>query len=103
MALLSKKVLDGQIVVNVKDFGASGDGSHDDSPAIKKAIKYAMHKGSLAIFKKSDGTDLGPKDPIEVNNIKYPKNRTVFMTQGGATLYFPSGTYVISEPIILPP
>jgi len=102
MVYLSKRVLDGQLVVNVKDFGAKGNGSHDDSPAIKAAIAYAMHKGSLATFHKSDGSQVGINDPIALNKIQYPAKRTVFATQGGATLYFPSGTYVISEPIVLP-
>ncbi len=93
--LLSKEALDQQLVVNVKDFGAVGNAVKDDSDAIEAAIKYAMHKGSLTSINNNS-------DEIDLNSISYPASRTNFATQGGAKLYFPSGTYRISRPIVLP-
>ena len=57
---------------NVKDYGAVGDGSHDDTEAINAAIK--------------DGNRCG----LECGNT----------FAQGALIYFPSGTYKVSRPII---
>ncbi|EPE04207.1 hypothetical protein F503_04722 [Ophiostoma piceae UAMH 11346] len=57
---------------NVKDYGAYGDGVHDDTAAINKAI--------------SDGGRCGAGCPAS--------------TQFPATVYFPAGTYLVSSPII---
>ncbi|KAH8701624.1 putative glucan 1,3-beta-glucosidase precursor [Talaromyces proteolyticus] len=58
---------------NVKDYGAAGDGSTDDTDAINKAI--------------SDGSRASPAS-----------NTTSSTTP--AIVYFPPGTYVVSAPII---
>lgn len=55
------------IVVNVKDYGAKGDGSTDDTTAINTAINAAS-------------TGLG----------------------SGGSVFFPSGTYLVSATIVLP-
>ncbi|PNP39417.1 hypothetical protein TGAMA5MH_08623 [Trichoderma gamsii] len=57
---------------NVKDYGAKGDGSTDDTAAINKAV--------------SDGNRCG--------------NNCGSTTVLGALVYFPPGTYVVSSPII---
>ena len=57
---------------NVKDYGAYGDGVHDDTAAINKAM--------------SDGGRCGAGCPAS--------------TQFPATVYFPAGTYLVSSPII---
>jgi hypothetical protein len=57
---------------NVKDYGAYGDGIHDDTAAINLAI--------------SDGGRCGAGCPAS--------------TQFPATVYFPAGTYLVSSPII---
>ncbi|KAK4238207.1 pectate lyase superfamily protein-domain-containing protein [Achaetomium macrosporum] len=57
---------------NVKDYGAYGDGVHDDTAAINRAI--------------SDGGRCGAGCPAS--------------TQFPATVYFPAGTYLVSSPII---
>lgn len=57
---------------NVKDYGAKGDGVTDDTAAINLAM--------------TDGGRCGAGCP---SSTKYP-----------ATIYFPSGTYLISTPII---
>ncbi|CAG8978299.1 hypothetical protein HYALB_00005885 [Hymenoscyphus albidus] len=61
-----------QIFRNVKDFGAKGDGSTDDSEAIKAAINLGNRCGQ--------GCDSSTVTP--------------------ALVYFPPGTYVVSKPII---
>jgi glucan 1,3-beta-glucosidase len=57
---------------NVKDFGALGDGAKDDTDAINKAITEGSRCG-----KGCDSTTTSP-----------------------AIIYFPAGTYMISEPIV---
>ena len=92
----TKSVVDLALVVNVRDFGATGDGNPDaakaNSKAIDAALVYAMHKGSPAQLVSADGQI----------KIVYPSSRSVYSTLGGATLYFPAGTYIIERPIVLP-
>jgi len=69
-----KRVYDGNI--NVKWFGASGDGITDDQPAIQKAIDY-LNPSSVAVYK----FDNSPN--------------------AGGTIYFPAGRYRITKTIVL--
>ncbi|KAF2642104.1 beta-1,3-glucanase [Massarina eburnea CBS 473.64] len=57
---------------NVKDYGATGDGATDDTAAINKAISEGNRCGE-----KCDSTTTSP-----------------------ALVYFPPGTYMVSEPIV---
>jgi Pectate lyase superfamily protein len=57
-------------VVNVKDFGAFGDGSHNDTAAIQAALDYAF------------GASVAP------HGVKSNLNHAVF---------FPAGTYLVSQ------
>ncbi|GAB1197984.1 hypothetical protein APSETT444_007290 [Aspergillus pseudonomiae] len=68
-----------QFFRNVKDFGAVGDGVTDDTAAINRAV---------TAFSSSDHT-----------NSRCGKDCGSTST-GGAVVYFPAGTYVISTPII---
>ncbi|OJJ45637.1 hypothetical protein ASPZODRAFT_68840 [Penicilliopsis zonata CBS 506.65] len=61
-----------QIYRNVKDFGATGDGSTDDTDAINKAISSGGRCG--------EGCDSSTTTP--------------------ALVYFPPGTYLVSKPIV---
>ncbi|KAJ5819346.1 hypothetical protein N7474_004937 [Penicillium riverlandense] len=61
-----------QVFRNVKDFGAAGDGTTDDTAAINKAISSGNRCGK--------GCDSSTTTP--------------------ALVYFPPGTYVVSKPII---
>ena len=70
--LLTMKDRYESMYINVKDFGAKGDGVTDDSLAIKKAINYMCSK---AIYENSNN---GWKTCLP-------------------TLYFPNGRYVVSE------
>lgn len=63
-AIMTNKVW-GNIIINVKTFGAEGDGETDDTKAIQAALDYAV-------------------------------------TLGGATVFIPIGTYVISNTILVP-
>lgn len=63
---------DFKIFRNVKDYGATGDGSTDDTDAINQAISDGNRCG-----KGCDSTTVTP-----------------------ALVYFPAGTYVVSKPII---
>ncbi|KAJ5738694.1 hypothetical protein N7493_001849 [Penicillium malachiteum] len=63
---------DYQVFRNVKDFGAKGDGSTDDTAAINKAISSGDRCG-----KGCDSSTITP-----------------------AIVYFPPGTYVVSKPIV---
>ncbi|OOQ90434.1 exo-beta-1,3-glucanase Exg0 [Penicillium brasilianum] len=63
---------DYQVFRNVKDFGATGDGSTDDTAAINKAISSGGRCGQ--------GCDSSTTTP--------------------ALVYFPPGTYLVSKPIV---
>ncbi|KAE8151947.1 pectate lyase superfamily protein-domain-containing protein [Aspergillus avenaceus] len=63
---------DYQVYRNVKDFGAKGDGSTDDTAAINQAIASGNRCGK--------GCDSSTVTP--------------------ALVYFPAGTYVVSKPIV---
>jgi hypothetical protein len=58
--------------VSVKDFGAVGDGVTDDTAAIQAALNDIVNTPLTTAFK-----------------------------QGGRTLYFPEGTYIISAPLVV--
>jgi len=60
--------------VNVRDFGATGDGSTDDTTAINRAIQQVY---------------------IETENLNDPRTRR--------TIYIPGGTYLTSNVISIPP
>jgi hypothetical protein len=45
-----KTFVDGGYYVNVKDFGAVGDGSHNDTPNIQAAIDYAYDNGYGTVY-----------------------------------------------------
>lgn len=60
--------------VNVRDFGAVGDGVVDDTAAINRAIQQ-IYKSTVS-----------PTNP-----------------QARRTIYFPGGTYIITDPILIPP
>jgi hypothetical protein len=61
-------------VVNIRDFGALGDNNTDDTDAINRALQQ-IYKSTIS-----------PTD-----------------TRARRTIYFPGGTYVISNPILIPP
>ncbi len=61
--------------VSVRWFGAKGDGSVDDAPAIQSAVDYAQVTG----------------EPVRNGGAL------------GLSVYFPAGLYTIAEPIILDP
>jgi hypothetical protein len=74
IGILNKKT-DG--IVNVKEFGAKGDGVTDDTAAIQAAIDYA----------KNLGANDRPSEPL---------------SSKGAKVLFPPGIYMISQPLIMP-
>lgn len=61
-------------IVNIRDFGAVGDNSTDDTDAINRAIQQ-VYKSTTS-----------PTEP-----------------RARRTIYFPGGTYLISNPILIPP
>ena len=63
-------------VVNVKDFGATGNGTTDDTAALNAAMTYA----ATTYF----------TDPVTGNQ------------SGGIRLFFPAGIYCVSSSIVLP-
>jgi glucan 1,3-beta-glucosidase len=68
-----------QFFRNVMDFGAVGDGVTDDTAAINRAVAY---------FSSSDGSDQRCGESCGSSSTL------------GAVIYFPSGTYLISTPIV---
>lgn len=61
-------------VINVKDFGATGDGSTDDSDAIQAAFDYAATLGNHG-------------EPVQFR-------------RSGGTIWFPNGTYRTTKAIV---
>lgn len=61
-------------IVNVRDFGATGDGTTDDTAAINRAIQQ-IYKSTVS-----------PTEP-----------------RARRTIYFPGGTYLTSSPLLVPP
>lgn len=69
---------------NVKDFGAIGDGSSDDTNAFKTAINAAFES-------------INKQNVIFSHNGEYKSN-----TQWQANLYIPSGTYKVTDDLTIP-
>jgi hypothetical protein len=67
------------LIINVKNFGAKGDGIHDDTQAIQDAIN------SLP--------------PIDGHSMAKQGSKEVLIKKG--TIFFPSGTYLISKTIYI--
>src|SRR4030067_1410415 len=67
--------------VNVKDFGAVGDGITDDTTAIQNAIDFIQSYGGSAQIYSNGSND----------------------TQFGGALYIPKGKYKITAPIVINP
>jgi hypothetical protein len=94
-------------IVNVRDFGAVGDGIADDAPAIRLALAYAMTKSSAEIIFPngtynlgtwSDGTSTftgsGQKQILYFLNTSGQKKRFLFSGNGSTiiTSLYPSST-----------
>lgn len=73
-------------LINVKDFGAQGDGQHDDGPAIQKALNLA------AEYAKAGHSIHGGYDH---RTSRGKRNRHSY-----AQVYFPAGTYRTAEMLV---
>ncbi|WP_308636106.1 glycosyl hydrolase family 28-related protein [Paenibacillus silvisoli] len=82
-AIMVNKIWGG-IVVNVKAFGAEGDGETDDTAAIQKAIDYASENGGTVVF---------PSGTYAVGSITIPAN-IMLQFQAGAKLSIATGQTV---------
>jgi hypothetical protein len=71
--------------INVRDFGARGDGRHDDSPAIQAAVGLAQRRGGGRVL-------VPPSSRVYLlgSTIRI-RNRHVTLTGPGATLKLKSG------------
>ena len=80
-------------VLNVKDFGAKGDGTTDDTAAVKAAIEHAKDMADYRAV---------PSSPCE-----YPAGSGKYWgcnpKYSQRVLYFPAGTYLVSDTLQLTP
>ena len=80
-------------VLNVKDFGAKGDSTTDDTSSIKAAIEHAKEMADYRSV---------PSSPCE-----YPAGSGKYWgcnpKYSQRVLYFPAGTYLVSDTLQLTP
>lgn len=74
---VAELLIDGPI--NVKQFGAKGDGVHDDTDSIQRAINHVTDTTFEKLY----------------------SNGKFIYTKGGGTVYIPSGIYRITETIVI--
>lgn len=59
-----------KIYINVQDYGAIGDGVHDDAPAIREAIEVANAKGGGTVFFPRPKVEYALKSIIQTSDMK---------------------------------
>ena len=80
--------------VNVKDFGAVGDGVTDDTAALQKALRYCQ---------KLYERQLLAKQPMADDLPEFADHKAVSMTGETVRLpeiFFPAGRYIISNTLV---
>jgi hypothetical protein len=88
--------------VNVKDFGAKGDGVTDDWLAIQRAIYHASWQWQTAGWPLA--TALSGDDQTKVVPFFNGYSKAIPMIWGGQghqPVYLPTGTYIVSKPLII--
>ena len=80
--------------INVKDFGAKGNDYTDDTQAIQLAVNVATIANNKKILINTNTQKIINDKPRDIY-----EEYTLAENTLGAKIYFPAGTYIISQPI----
>lgn len=77
--------------VTPEQFGAKGDGEHDDTKALQRAIEYQQNKTALYLLMLKSYTTSDDIIKTDVNNLKIKGNNTIDNSTNAPTIFIKSG------------
>lgn len=77
--------------VTPEQFGAKGDGEHDDTKALQRAIEYQQNKTTLYLLMLKSYITSDDIIKTDVNNLKIKGNNTIANSTNAPTIFIKSG------------